>query len=225
MANSPQFDPTLPSNLLLVTSEILIGNRKWSVTAAPSQDAILSASAEFEHFPFGLLLWESAIGLGEYFCNHPEFLAGKRVLELGAGVGVSGIVARNLGAEVWQTDHQKNALQLSQFNAAQNQITGIQTFLADWRHWNHPRKYDLVIGADIIYGREMHFYLEQIFRQSLSPGGKLILADPGRPQSFEFAARLEKTGWKFEMETVSVPRIEMNEISPRVDIEIWIGSE
>ena len=82
-----------------------------------------------------------------------------------------------------------------------------------------------MIGADITYGREMHFYLEQIFQQSLSSGGKLILADPGRPQSFEFAARLEKTGWKFDMETVSVPRIEANSSSPSIDIEIWIGSE
>ena len=215
------FDPSLPANLSLVSTEIRIGGRLWNVTAVRNQDELLTASEEFEHFPFGLLLWESAIGLGEYLYANPGIVSGKTVLELGAGVGLSGVIARSLGGIVTQTDHQKSALQLSQFNADTNGIAGIRTFIGDWRSWNHPEKYDIVIGADITYEREMHFYLERTFQSSLAPKGTLILSDPGRPQTLEFVARLERTGWRAELETISVPKIEEKSSCDAVDVSVF----
>ena len=71
------------------------------------QDALLDFAEELEHFPYGFLLWEASVALARKLAANPSLVAGKRVLELGAGVGLApGIVARSLGAEVWQTDHQ-----------------------------------------------------------------------------------------------------------------------
>ena len=188
----------------LVTSDIAIGERDWRITAVHNQDALLEFADTLEHFPYGFLLWESAIGLARMLTANPEFVVGKSVLELGAGVGVPGMVARGLGANVWQTDHQVGALQLAQINAAQNNVTGIATFLADWQTWTHAPRYDVILGADICYERAMQFYLEQIFRANLRPGGTLLLSDPGRPQTLEFAAHLEKHGWTLRIETQTV---------------------
>ena len=58
---------------------------------------------------------------------------------------------------------------------------------------------DLLLGADILYERIMHPYLEPIFRQNLASGGQLILADPSRPQALTFIADLEKRGWQFDL--------------------------
>jgi predicted nicotinamide N-methyase len=213
--------PLLPTNFPLVTAEIDIDGRAWRITAVQNADALLDGADAFEHFPYGFLLWEAAVGLARMLAAEPALVAGKRVLELGAGVGMPGIVARSLGAEVWQTDHQAAALTLAQQNARQNGVDGIMQFLGDWRSWTHLTHYDVILGADIMYERAMFFYLEQIFNRCLAPGGRLLLSDPGRPQALEFAAHLEKHGWRMEMETRTVLLDEQGQENRPIEVALW----
>ncbi|NJN83871.1 MAG: methyltransferase domain-containing protein [Caldilineaceae bacterium] len=131
-------------------------------------------------------------------------MRGKTVLELGAGVGLTGLVARRLGAQVWQTDHQPQLFVLAEANRQQNQVGAITRFVADWRTWTHTERYDLILGADILYERAMHPHLLRIVGQNLAPDGRLLLSDPGRQQGLEFAGLLENAGWRLEMVTQSV---------------------
>jgi len=192
----------LAAKYALTTSEIAVDDRAWKITAVPDQDALLDAVDDLNHFPFGLLLWESAVGLARFFSAGSVPLAGKRVLELGAGVGLPGLVAASLGASVTQTDYQQDALLLATINALQNLPSGISPhaqlpvqFLSDWRTWKHPARYDLILGADILYERSLHYHLMQIFTNNLEQNGTLLLADPGRPQAAEFVESLRKFGW------------------------------
>ena len=213
-------ESTLERVIPLVTHDIPVAGRCWQVTTVQNENALLDSAHELEHFPFGLLLWEAAVGLAHYLTARPEIVAGRSVLELGAGVGVAGIVAQSVNGRVCQTDHQKPALELARRNAEQNGITGIEQFLADWRSWSHCKLYDVIIGADITYERAMHFYLEEIFARNLAPGGAVLLSDPGRPQSLEFAARLENKGWHILLETLPVPPVENEQAGIPVDIAI-----
>ena len=52
---------------------------------------------DLDHFPYGWMLWPSAIGLSKYILSNPQRFAGKRVLELGCGVGMSGVAAAIAG--------------------------------------------------------------------------------------------------------------------------------
>lgn len=206
----------------LVTTTVRVGSRDWQVTAVQNQDALLDAAEELEHFPYGFLLWESAIGLARFLAANPALVAGRHVLELGAGVGLPGLVAQALGAQVQQTDHQAGALTLARQNAAQNGVISIRQFTADWRAWTHTERYDVLLGSDILYERAMHFYLEAIFRENLAPGGKLILSDPGRPQALEFAARLEKAGRPIRLETERVPAVEGSRDVQPVEVAVMV---
>ena len=47
---------------------------------------------------YGLFVWPSAILLAEFLSQHRSLFHGKRIMELGAGVGLPGIVAAKLGA-------------------------------------------------------------------------------------------------------------------------------
>ena len=199
--------PRLAEQLPLAAVEIILAGRRWRVLAVLNQDALLEVADQLAHIPYGFLLWESAVALAQTLVDLGAQLAGRCVLELGAGMGLPGLVARSLGAEVWQTDHEPYTLTLAATNAAQNHITGIHQFVADWCNWDHHGQYDLLLGADILYERAMHRHLEPIFRHNLAPGGRLLLADPSRPQALDFVAGLEKRGWDFEitMQTVTLP--------------------
>ena len=84
------------------------------------------------HAPYGFLLWESSVALARWIAAKPELLRGKGVLELGAGVGLPGLVARSLGASVTQTDHLPQTLALSSLNGMHNGVDRVHRFAADW---------------------------------------------------------------------------------------------
>lgn len=205
----------------LVTVGVEVGERVWNVTCVQDQDTLLDSAEELEYFPYGFLLWEASIALARKLAANPALVVGKRVLELGAGVGLPGIVARSLGASVCQTDHQTHALWLAQVNASDNGVSGITTFAADWQSWSHANAYDVVLGADILYERNMHFYLSDVFRRTKAKNGLLLLSDPGRPQAMEFMAQLEKRGWQMTLETQVVELEEPGQISKPVEVALY----
>jgi predicted nicotinamide N-methyase len=186
---------------------VTVGGRDWFLTMARDEDALLErvqTDAELERFPYGLLMWASAVGLAERLAEEPGLVAGKRVLEIGAGVGLPGLVAQSLGGIVTQTDYQHPALSLCQLNAARNGVAGIRYFLADWRAFDHAERYDLLLGSDVLYERALHYELASILARALAPGGIALLSDPLRPQATEFIDRLELDGWQVNMESHDV---------------------
>lgn len=207
-------------NLPLEAVTVVIGEQTWQITCVRSRAGLATDVEHLEHDLYGFLLWESAVGLATKLTQQAAQVQGKQVLELGAGVGLPGLVARSLGATVHQTDYQADALVLAEWNAHQNSIDGIETFLADWRTWRHPPRYDLILGADILYDATLHFYLETIFRKNLRPGGRLLLADPGRPQALDFAVQLETHGWRIDLQTITVPALQAAEGNATVEVTL-----
>jgi predicted nicotinamide N-methyase len=191
---------TVPLSLVPVT----IGDRLWRIWCVEDQDYLLSIS-NLDHLPYGLLLWESAVGLSQRLVEEPGLVEGKRVLELGAGTGLPGLVARSLGAHVWQTDQMEDVLSVAALNERENALAGIQRFRADWRDWGEQASFDVILGADILYDAAMYGSIVSILDRSLAPGGRVVLADPGRPQALEFLGALENGGARFAM---SVRRVE-----------------
>lgn len=149
-----------------------------------------------QRLPYGIVLWPSAIALAHELATRS--LAAKRVLELGAGTGLPGIVAASLGASVVQTDNQELALHVAEKNADRNRVT-IERRVADWKAWEDRERYDFVFASDVLYGTEMHPHLRRIFEGNLAPGGKVLVADPIRKTSFTLLEAMESDGWKITM--------------------------
>ena len=184
-----------------------LAGREWRMTAAQDQDALLrkvTTDEELENFPYGLALWASALGLAERLIQEPALVYGKRVLEIGAGAGFAGIIARSLGAEVVQTDYQADALALCRYNAAANGVSGVAVCKGDWRDFPPDLgAFDLVIGSDILYERTLHSSLIALFPRLIAPEGTILLSDPLRPQAFDFVQRWEAGGGRVSLESAT----------------------
>ena len=69
-------------------------------------------------------VWEGAATLSEYLERFPNRVVGKRVVELGAGVGECGLVCAALGADVVMTDVEVVAENVIRRNILQNATPG-----------------------------------------------------------------------------------------------------
>jgi predicted nicotinamide N-methyase len=183
----------------LASIVVPLAGHAWRITGVEDQDRLLEAADGFGQVPYGCLIWDSCIALARHIAQAPDLVRGRRVLELGAGVGFAGLVATRAGASVCQTDHLTEALLLAALNARQNGMPPPPAMLADWRHWQHAGIYDVILGADILYSAELHPALERILDTNLASDGCVVLADPGRPQSLDFVAYLEHRGWRFDI--------------------------
>src|SRR3954449_12144843 len=131
------------------------GGREWTVLHT---GAVLTESDETHaivmktnRLPYGVSLWPSAIALSHEIATRAEAFRGRSVLELGAGVGLPGIVAATLGGRVVQTDKDELSLHLCKRNGERNGVEGIAYRLADWTAWDDLGRYDWIIGSDILY--------------------------------------------------------------------------
>ena len=108
----------------------------------------------------GVTLWQAAPRLARYLSTNTDLVVGKRVLELGAGLGLCGMVAHHLGAEtVVLTDADTITLQKMRSNLETNCARSNATQSIGCRQliWNNISQmegcgaFDTILGADVIY--------------------------------------------------------------------------
>lgn len=189
---------------------MLVGERTYRITHPAQADALID-EAEFEkdeRLPYWADLWPSAIALARWLSERD--LAGKRILELGCGVGLPSVIALARGAEVVVTDHYEAAMDFAVFNARENEAREPEAFLLDW---DRPEidglgRFDLVIGADIIYEAHDAIALGNLVPKLLSPGGEAIFADPKRNTAMVFVHGMEEHGFRETAENIPVEQPE-----------------
>ena len=121
--------------------------------------------------------WASGQVLAAHILSNPEIVAGKTVLDFGAGSGVVGIAAKRAGAAaVTCCDNDANARLACQTNAAINDVE--ITLIDDFQQ--APSPLDLVIAADVLYDRDNFLFLD-----ALPKAASAVLIADSRIKNFQ----------------------------------------
>jgi predicted nicotinamide N-methyase len=200
-ANTTHILRTTAGDLALHEYNLALGGHAWRILHTGAilsrDDEARYLSDEGSRLPYGIVVWPAAIALAHELASRP--MKGLRVLELGAGTGLPGIVAASFGAHVTQTDRHTVGLHVCKQNAERNGLTTIQHRAADWTDWQDGNCYDVILGSDILYADDLHSHLREIFEKNLARGGRLLLSDPFRAQSIAFLESLQADGWTVSM--------------------------
>lgn len=176
---------------------IEIAGEDLPLYVAAHAEALMGDPADPDQVPCWAEPWPASLGLAAYFIEGPD-LAGKTVLELGAGVGLPGLICGLRGAAVTFSDFQPRALSLCEANARLHRLTRYHLLLADWRNFPCHEKYDLVLASDIAYEPRLLPSLKSVLQGAPGSGGSIYFSHPCRPVTFSFVEALLASGYYSE---------------------------
>ena len=189
--------------------QLTVGDIELSVTTAEDMQQLINRITEEEfikdeRFPYWAEVWHSAIALGEYIQEHPGLVKGFRVHEIGCGLGIPGMIAAHLGANMHFSDYEDPARQLVELNYLSNDLPlPVEIFDLDFRE-PPPRRWDVILSSDVIYERRFVEPLSHCLNAITSEDGVIILAEPDRDIAVPFFQRLRDLGFVFRSEQKSV---------------------
>ncbi|MFT3987947.1 MAG: methyltransferase [Aestuariivirga sp.] len=139
--------------------------------------------------PFWAFAWAGGQALARYVLDHPEFVRGKRVLDLASGSGLVGIAAMKAGARsVVAADIDAFAVKAIELNAAHNSVV-VQATGGDLL--KQPLLgFDVILVGDLFYEQSLAGRVFAWLNEAQQRGVGALIGDPGR--SYLPREKLEK---------------------------------
>jgi predicted nicotinamide N-methyase len=131
--------------------------------------------------PFWAAAWPGGQALARYVLDHPEIVAGRRVLDLGAGSGLVAVAALQAGAErVLASEVDRYGQAAIALNAELNGVGPLEV-VGDLLDAEPDPAIEVVLAGDVCYDREMTARVLPYLGRAWLGGAAVYLGDPGRP--------------------------------------------
>lgn len=128
--------------------------------------------------PYWAYVWPGGLALARHFAEHPDCVAGKRVLDFGAGSGLVGIAAAKAGAStVICSEADASGRAAIAVNAALN---GVSVEIAGDVTGEAPPVVDLVAAGDTFYDPQVAKTALAFLRRMAEAGASVLVGDIGR---------------------------------------------
>lgn len=129
--------------------------------------------------PYWAFAWAGGQSVARYLLDNPQLVAGRRVLDIGAGSGLAAIAAARAGAaRVLAADIDAFALAATALNAHANgvaiEMTGDDLLAAA------PPPFDVVLVGDLFYERALAERVLAFAQAAKVAGADVLVGDPRR---------------------------------------------
>lgn len=145
-------------------------------------------------WPLFGIVWPSGMVLAHHMLNYD--IAGKRVLEVGCGIGLASLVLNQRLADITATDYHPEAGTFLQSNVELNGGAAIRFVRTGWAD---PEcglgLFDVIIGSDLLYEAEHVELLAAFINRHAKDRCDVLLVDPGRGNHARFSKRMVSLGY------------------------------
>jgi len=200
-----------------------IGGRTWLLDRTADLETLWEQmgegdQGEDERLPYWAEVWPASVLLGWHILRSADALRGKPCLDLGCGLGLTGLIASSIGAKVVAFDYEWPAVRFARHNAELNNVPQPLWMLMDWRSPAlKAGAFDFVWGGDILYEKRFFDPLIRLFRHVLSPGGKIWIGEPARTVSRPVWEELRNRG--FAPVKLAVEKVALS--GQNVTVNLW----
>ncbi len=171
-----------------------IGARAFRFHVPRTLERFIDPDDPLRNFPLWSKVWEASLLLASKLAARPVDPAA-RLLELGAGLGVSGLVAAAFGHDVTITEYDPHALAFLEANRLENDCGHARIRRLDWHHLDLDERFDVILGSELIYKESDFDAMRSLFRGLLQPGGEILLAGEIRQTNKAFLDCMQSDFW------------------------------
>jgi predicted nicotinamide N-methyase len=144
--------------------------------------------------PFWAFAWAGGQAIARFLLDHPDLVAGRRVLDVASGSGLVAIAAARAGARsVRAVEIDPLAVAAIALNAEANQV--IVTAALDDVLDGDGDGAEVIFAGDVFYSREMADRVLGFVQRAQARGAVVLVGDPGRAylprEHLELVARYE----------------------------------
>lgn len=163
---------------------IVINGAVYRVAMPQSAELVLNTipDTKFESLPFAPYwaeLWPAAKALAA-FLDKQTIPVSCLIGDMGCGLGLCSMILARHNAPPVSFDISLNAALFARFNlAAMNQRSKV--VCCDWQALPFKCRFDMIVGADLLYEETQIMAVIAVLDQLLLPQGVAYLADPQRP--------------------------------------------
>ena len=141
--------------------------------------------------PYWAHLWSGARVLAE------RLPAARTAIDLGCGLGLTGLAAARRGARVTCVDRAADALAFVRASATANGLGRPDLVAADFTTLVLRARFELVLAAEVLYDRAAFAPLATAIARLIAPGGLALVADAGRIDTCAFYTELASAGLRW----------------------------
>lgn len=150
-------------------------------------------------WPLFGMLWPSARHLAGAM-QQREDLAGKRILEIGCGLGLASLVAHRRLADVTASDCHPLAETFLRANLLLNALPVMKYLTGQWTTANAGLgEFDLIIGSDVLYERSHPRQLSYFIDRHAAEAVEIVIVDPNRGHRARFTQHMQALGFDHRM--------------------------
>lgn len=132
---------------------------------------------------------------------HKYRMAGKRVLEIGCGLGLCSIVLHRMGIDITASDYHPRTRSFLDKNVLSNGLLPIKYQTGNWETENQELgKFDYVIGSDVLYQPAHAGHVSRFINRHANDNVEVMIGDPGRENRARFTREMVDLGYSHRFE-------------------------